>query len=604
MCGICGIIDKRGFSVPSADIKAMSDRVRHRGPDDEGQFLHQALALGHRRLSILDLSSAGHQPMQRDQYVVVFNGEIYNYIELRSELQEAGYAFHTGTDTEVLLASYERWGQSCVHHFNGMWAFVLFDLRRQLLFCSRDRFGVKPLYYYDRGDRFFLASEIKQLLPEMPKRRAHAGKLVDYLVLGLEEYDGETFFQDVHKIPGGHNLVYDLISHSYHLIPYYEMTIRAEWSEWPLDQAVDRYRAELERAVSIRLRSDVRVGTCLSGGLDSSSVAALAAPMYQRQNGGRFLAITAKSVDPHNDETAYAGQLARQENLDWHVISPGPEEFRSVLDTVIRLQEEPFGSPSIVLQYFVMKTARELGCPVLLDGQGGDETLLGYERYYPAYLLSLKWHEAFAAFSRSTKHSKLNNMRLLAYLFYFPNARIRLNKFVRNNRALQTSSLRLVNREFAFRIANSYKNIAQLQELELRHTQLPHLLKYEDRNSMHHSIETRLPFVDYQLVELSLSIQHAFKIREGWTKYILRQAMNDRLPHDLAWRKTKIGFEAPMRIWLQDRDTFKDVIASSQLLRRLLRPAYVQRFTELKDLRLLWKLINIAKWEHLLQVEW
>jgi asparagine synthase (glutamine-hydrolysing) len=162
----------------------------------------------------------------------------------------------------------------------------------------------------------------------------------------------------------------------------------------------------------------------------------------------------------------------------------------------------------------------------------------------------------------------------------------------------------LVNREFAFRIANSYKNIAQLQELELRHTQLPHLLKYEDRNSMHHSIETRLPFVDYQLVELSLSIQHAFKIREGWTKYILRQAMNDRLPHDLAWRKTKIGFEAPMRIWLQDRDTFKDVIASSQLLRRLLRPAYVQRFTELKDLRLLWKLINIAKWEHLLQVEW
>jgi asparagine synthase (glutamine-hydrolysing) len=603
MCGICGIIDKRGLPVPMSDIKAMSDRVRHRGPDDEGQFLHQALGLGHRRLSILDLSSAGHQPMQRDQYVIAYNGEIYNYIELRKELQEAGHTFHTGTDTEVVLASYERWGQSCVQHFNGMWSFILFDQRRQLLFCSRDRFGVKPLYYYDRGDRFFLASEIKQLLPEMTKRRANAGKLVDYLVLGLEEYDAETFFQDVQKVQGGHNLIYDLINHAYHIVPYYEMNIRSEWSEWPLDQAVDRYRAELERSVSIRLRSDVRVGTCLSGGLDSSSVAALAAPIYRLQNGGRFLAITAKSVDPHNDETGYAGKLAEREQLDWNVISPGPEEFRSVMDTVIRIQEEPFGSPSIILQYFVMKAARDLGCPVLLDGQGGDETLLGYERYYPAYLLSLKWHEAFAAFLRSTKHSKLNNLRLLAYLFYFPNARIRLNKFVRNNRVLQQSSLQLVNRDFAFRIANSYKNIAQLQELELRHTQLPHLLKYEDRNSMHHSIETRLPFVDYQLVELSLSIQHAFKIREGWTKYVLRQAMADRLPHELAWRKTKIGFEAPMRIWLHDRMSYKNDITSSRLLQQLLRPVYIQRFAEIKDLRLLWKLINIAKWENLLQVE-
>lgn len=603
MCGICGIIDKRGHPVALAEIKAMSDRVRHRGPDDEGHFVHQALALGHRRLSILDLSSAGHQPMQRDRYVMVYNGEVYNYLELRRELEAAGHLFHTATDTEVVLASYQRWGQSCVQHFNGMWSFIILDLDRQLLFCSRDRFGVKPLYYYDGSDRFFLASEIKQLLAEMPHRRANVGKLVDYLVLGLEEYDAGTFFEDVHQVPGGHNLIYDLIHHTCHIVPYYEMNIRSEWSEWPLDQAIDRYRAELERAVTIRLRSDVRVGTCLSGGLDSSSVAALAAPVYRQQNGSRFLAITAQSLDPRNDETSFAGLLAKQEQLDWHVISPGAEQFRSVLDKVIAIQEEPFGSPSIILQYYVMQAAADLGCPVLLDGQGGDETLLGYERYYPAYLLSLKWHAAFAAFLRSTRHSKLNNLRLLAYLFYFPNARIRLNRFVRNNRILRESSLQAVNRDFAFRLANSYKNIIQLQELEIRHTQLPHLLKYEDRNSMHHSIETRLPFVDYQLVELSLSLQHAFKIREGWTKYILRRAMENRLPHELAWRKTKVGFEAPMSLWLQDRAFFKNDIAASQLLRQLLKPSYLQRFDEMKDLRLVWKLINIAKWENILQVE-
>jgi len=229
--------------------------------------------------------------------------------------------------------------------------------------------------------------------------------------------------------------------------------------------------------------------------------------------------------------------------------------------------------------------------------------LLGYERYYPAYLLSLKWHESFAGFLSSAKNSKLSNLQLLLYLLYFPNARLRLSKFVHYNRFLNPSALELVNRDFAFLLAHSYRNIVRLQEVEIGRTQLPHLLKYEDRNSMHHSIETRLPFLDYQLVETALSLQNRFKIHKGWTKYLLRRAMAAHLPHEIVWRKNKIGFEAPLRLWLQDRSGFQEELSSSNILPRLLKPAILRRLETIQDLRLLWKLINIAKWEKAFQVK-
>jgi asparagine synthase (glutamine-hydrolysing) len=603
MCGICGIIDKRGNPVTEQEINVMTDLVRHRGPDARGTYQSGHLSLGHRRLSILDLSENGRQPMHRDECVIVYNGEIYNFIELRSELSRMGYNLKSGTDTEVILAAYDHWGQACVQRFNGMWAFALYDSRKQILFCSRDRFGVKPFYYRETDSRFFFGSEIKQLLHFMPTRHAQMGKLVDYLALGLEEYDTETFFQDIHNLAGGHNLIYDLSNRTFFIAPYYQLTVKPELTELTLDQAIERYRAELDRSVTFRLRSDVRVGACLSGGLDSSSVASIAAGAFQRQTGRRFCAITAKSMDPRSDETRYAEKVAQKSDMEWHVISPSVKDFQSVLDSVVQIQEEPFGSPSIIMQYYVMQKARELNCPVLLDGQGGDETLLGYERYYPAYLLSLKWHDSFSAFLHSAKNSKLTNLRLLLYFLYFPNARLRLNRFLRNNRIMHNHALKLVNRDFAFKLASSYRNIVQLQELELRQTQLPHLLKYEDRNSMYHSIETRLPFVDYQLIETSLSLQNGFKIREGWTKYILRRAMQERLPDEIVWRKNKIGFEAPMRLWMQDLTLFKEDLSASKILPALVKPVYLRRLAEIKDLRLLWKLVNIAKWEKLFNVE-
>lgn len=602
MCGICGIIDKQRQPIPEPDIRTMTDLVRHRGPDAGGLYQDENLALGHRRLSILDLSDSGRQPMHRDHLVIVFNGEIYNYLELRAELAQLGCHFHTGTDTEIILCAYERWGPTCVQRFNGMWAFAIHDRRRQLLFCSRDRFGVKPFYYLETDQRFYFASEIKQLLHFMPTRRAHPGKLIDYLALAMEEYDTETFFVNIHKLAGGHNLIFDLNDHRRTVTPFYQLTVKPELAKLDLPQAVELYRSELDRSVRLRLRSDVRVGTCLSGGLDSSSVAATAALHYRQASGQKFCAITAQSLDPRTDETGYARQVATGSDLEWHVISPSNEDFLSVLDQIVLLQEEPFGSPSIIMQYYVMKKARALNCPVLLDGQGGDETLLGYLKYYPAYLLSQKRHEVIRAFLHSSQNSKLSNLKLLLFLIYFPNARLRLHPWVNYNRIFKKEAFALVNREFVRSVAHSYLDIVRLQKLEILHTQLPHLLKYEDRNSMHHSIEARLPFVDYQLVETSLSLPNAFKIREGWTKYILRRAMQERLSPGIAWRKNKIGFEAPMRYWMQNPQTFKEELAGSRILPALIKPSWLSRLTEIKDLVFLWKLINIAKWERLYDV--
>jgi len=594
MCGIAGIIDKSFNSIPQNLISKITNTVAYRGPDAEGYYFHDNLSLGHRRLSIIDLSKTADQPMSLDnKYIIVYNGEIYNYIEVRQELKSFGYSFKTKSDTEVILAAYDNWGQECLHKFNGMWAFSIYDKIKNIIFCSRDRFGIKPFYYLDEGRYFAYGSEINQLLDIKKEIKVNFRTLINYLVLSLENYSEETFFESIRELPSSHNLVYDLKTNTYEIKRYYNIKINTDIAKLPIEEALPLYTDNLNTAVRYRLRSDVKVGTCLSGGLDSSVIAAIAASFHKNINNEKFCAITAQSTYKKNDETEYARQVVDDSNLEWICTKPTSEEYKKYLTEVIRTQQEPFGGPSILMQYFVFKIAKENGLKVLLDGQGGDESLLGYERYYPAFLLSLPLSEKVKKFSSMVANSKLSIKDLLAYHFYFTQPGLRVKRQLRNHSFIKSSYSQLVDRDIIKQIAGSYKDIRAMQILEFTKTQLPPLLKYEDKNSMKNSIESRLPFLDYNLVELSLSLNNNFKIKDGWTKYILRRVATTVVPSSIAWRKNKIGFEAPVNQWLNDFEGDFEIIKKSCIINQI---ADIQKIKKV-PFKLHWKLYNIALWE-------
>lgn len=596
MCGIAGIVDKSGQEISESILKKMTDAVAHRGPDGEGFFLENNIGLGHRRLSIIDLSNAGKQPMEyAGKYVITYNGEIFNYLELREQLKKEGCVFATATDTEVILAAYHKWGKTCVNRFNGMWAFALYDREKNLLFCSRDRFGIKPFHYINHEKEFVFSSEIRQLTCFLSNVKVEMKTLLNYLALGLEDTDEFTFFEGVKKLPAGHNLFLDTRTGNFSVEQYY--FLEKEIEKKSVSATVSIFRSALEQAVSLRLRSDVKVGTCLSGGMDSSAVAAIASRFYALNSSSKFIAITAKSSDSRNDETYFACMVAEKHKLDWRITEPGLDDFFSTADKVIEIQEEPFGSPSVIMQYFVMKTAKETGTIVLLDGQGGDETLLGYPRYYPAYLISLPFAEKISGFFRSSQNSGLSPFRLLLYYLYFTSPVLQKLKSRNNLPFIKNEYFSLLNSGLLKKLSLAYSDVRQLQITEIIITQLAHLLRYEDRNSMHFSVEARLPFLDHNLLELSLSLPSEMKINKGWTKYILRKSVEDILPHEIVWRKNKIGFEAPVSQWLRDKKNFEEEINCSELIRKISKGkiSFNQNDT-------LWRFYNVARWEKIFNV--
>lgn len=598
MCGISGVISKNGKIIEKNKIQKINDLIAHRGPDDEGFYFEKNFAFGHRRLSILDLSRDGHQPMHfLDKYVITYNGEVYNYLEIKEELLQDGYIFKSHTDTEVILASYDKWGESCVNKFNGMWAFAIYDKDKEIIFCSRDRFGIKPFYYTEINNHFIFGSEIKQLLEFYDERYVNKKILMDYLVIGYEDHTNETFFQNIYKLEQSHNLIYDLKTNNFRIRQYYEL----KNNEKPLNEndSIEQYSIKLKESIKLRLRSDVKLGTCLSGGLDSSSIAAIASKQYFMQSGNKFSAIHAKSTQNDNDESIFAKEVSDYCKLDLNIVEPLSQEFVDVVDEVIYVQEEPFGGPSIFMQYFVMKKAKELGCTVMLDGQGGDETLLGYERYFPAYLMSLSIIDFFKGFINSSKNSKLSIKHLILYFLYFTNVKIRLYTLKKKNKFLKEKYFELINKKILEKNAKSYLNIFELQYMEILSTQMPHLLKYEDRNSMRNSIETRLPFIDYRVLETALSINSQFKIKDGWTKYILRKMVDSLLPKNIVWRKNKFGFEAPTKSWLDAIDTkMEKAIQDSNIIKEITSHLEFKKLNEKQK----WKFFNIAKWEQIYNV--
>lgn len=595
MCGIFGLVAKNGL-VDADQVDRLTDLVAHRGPDGRGVRVNGNVGLGHRRLAIIDLTDDGAQPM-RDRLLpiwITYNGEIYNYLELRAELETLGHVFHTASDTEVLLAAYVHWGENCLDRFNGMWSFAIHDERDNTLFCARDRFGVKPFYYVDTAAQFAFGSEIRQLLPLIERPIADDELVSDFLVCGLSDHTNRTFFKGIEKLAPGHKMRLDLATGRTKIERYYALAPRADAVDE--QDAAGSLRELLDDATRLRLRSDVRVGTCLSGGLDSSSVATLAAKRYAATSNERFFAITAVSEQAANNEAAYAAEVVEKAGLNWLRTKPGYEDFASTAEALLEVQEEPFGGPSIMMQYEVMKTARANGVIVLLDGQGGDETLLGYHRYYAAWLRDHFQRSGIrgflSAFGAATKAGVSAN-RLLMYLFGASVAGLREAVYRWRYAFLKKPALP----ESLRRFARETSDTQGMQVLEITETNLPMLLRFEDKNSMRFGIETRLPFLDYRFVEFSLGLPTRTKINHGWTKWPLRAAMQDLLPASISWRKDKIGFAAPDQLWLSRHSPvmYEKVIGSALLARYVDMVAVKRKFHRL-DLGMRWRLYCVALW--------
>lgn len=593
MCGITGIINKDGAFIEMESLKSRNDLIAHRGPDGEGFFIEKNVGFGHRRLAIIDLSKDGHQPMAyQDRYVITYNGEIYNYIEIKETLAAKGYQFKSRSDTEVILAAYDFWKEDCVQQFNGMWAFAIFDRQENIIFCSRDRFGIKPFYYKETDDQFSFGSEIKQLISQNGPNKVHEDLIAHYLFTGMHDHDERTFFVGVNKLPPSHSLIFDLNTNKKTIKRFYTIE----------DSTASNYEEVLTNAVKLRLRSDVKVGTCLSGGIDSSVIASIASKMYEKESGQKFQAIHAQSIEKAIDESEYAQEVASIANIDMTIIAPTAEDFKSVIEEVIYTQEEPFAGPSVYLQYFVMKKAKELNCKVMLDGQGGDETLLGYERYFaPVFFNYFKQKGLWASFreigASKKNNSKMGILNILKYLLgtFFIGMRVRFIQFqmpwFKKNKIPSRYS-------YFEKIKHNALNLKKLQEFELLETNLQALLRYEDKNSMRHGIETRLPFIDYNSVESALSLKLEEKISNGWTKFELRRICEKNINKRIAWRKNKLGFNAPDQSWLKDLiPEIKEEIEKSKILNQFINTKRIKSFPLSSSWRITWRLYNLAVWE-------
>ena len=598
MCGSTGYVNLKK-KIDNSLFAKMNNIIKHRGPDDEGYVLINEnkttnasgydtvdilkekykninemtngynIILGHRRLSILDLSEKGHQPMQDESgnIQIVFNGEIYNYIEIRDELKEKGYIFNTNCDTEVIVNAYKEWGTNCVNRFNGMWAFALYDKKQSKIFCSRDRFGIKPFYYYLDEEKIIFASEIKQIIEDKTIKRIANDKVIfNYLFYGKDDYNAETFFKSIYSLLPSHNLEIklDFNNNSFEtkIYRYYDLEKKKIQNSEQIN--IKELNDELERSIRYRLRSDIPVGSCLSGGLDSSSIVTKACKELEKKQKNKIFETFTSCYDenPEIDERFYSQKVVQRAGCKENLVFPNKENLKEDIEKVIWHQDTPFPTLSIYAQWCVMREANKKGIKVLLDGQGGDETLLGYERYVVFLLkdnlkkLKLKCFYKNYKLYKSSYH--LTFSRMMQYLLYFSN-----NHFLQYlTRYIKSKKMNCLNKEF-FKTHKknkdylknmNFKNWFELQETEICHSNLIPLLRYEDRNSMAFSIETRVPFLDYQLIEKEMQIPLEHKIKNGYTKNILREIMKDEMDEEVVFRKNKLGFAAPQKNWINELD--------------------------------------------------
>ena len=608
MCGICGIIDKKNLLDKSQRedlVNLMNKTQAHRGPDDNGIYSDGSVTLGHVRLSIIDLSPAGHQPMSyMDRYEIVFNGEIYNYIELRKELEKAGYTFKTHTDTEVIMASMDYWGKKeCLSRFNGFWALAVYDKADNSVFMSRDRYGVKPLYYTNQPGYLIFSSEIKSMLADKNiKRIANDQAILDYLVNSFVDCEDYTFFKDIYRLPAGSFMHVDSEG-KMTIEKFYTLEYKETVSGKTTKDMVKKFRHLFQDSIKLRMRADVPVGSCLSGGLDSSAIVCETARQLDelKKHSNNFASDKTASdkqstesttndsdnaaiynntdatnsepgttiYTPHtysscyknspNDESKYIKMVIDETGVNGHYTYPTGESLRDDLDSLIYTQDEPFLSTSMYASYSVMKLAASNGAKVLLDGQGADEILCGYRKarvYYikrllssHKYLSAIKEAILYLPYARKKGSSLAADLSMLRQF---------LGKKADNNDIRRE----YLNSSFAkMHVKNSYKDNSRYLINDFEKISLPALLRYVDRNSMAFSIEERLPFLDFRLVEYCMKLPLGVKIEHGFSKYIMRRALD--MPEGIRQRRDKIGFYTPELDWMRKySDEYRSVFES------------------------------------------
>jgi len=548
MCGIAVIARAPAVEIDRATLAALTDAVRHRGPDGAGLAYLRAdgvesatggrdwvVGLGHRRLSIIDLSEQGRQPMARDGGLwVTYNGEIYNYVELREELRARGHAFLSTSDTEVLLAAYAEWGLGCFARMRGMWGLALLDGRRGKLVLSRDRLGIKPLYIHRGAGYACAVSEVKQLTRFPPARlRPDPETIADYLVTGYEE-PWRTFFAGVEPVRAGTYLEIDLrdLSTTPPVSYWNPESVRASLTD--RGEAAEAFGAALTRSVREHMRSDVPVACALSGGLDSSSLAVLSQALMPR--GTKLNTFTATFPGDPIDECRFVEEVVRATGSTAHIVTPDPEQFLMDLDAFVLAHDEPVGSLSMYAGYAVARLTHEANIKVTLNGQGGDEILAGYWQSYFSYLFGL---------TRSRRYGTL--------LSHFAGA---MTPWGNQELLVQAPGMLRRFRERRAAAAEKIRRILSMKEVErrlyeIRNLHLPRLLKWDDRNYMAFSVESRYPFLDHSLIELALTFRPEVLYKRGWVKAPLRQFMAPRLPRVVLGRRVKLGFETPQEAWLR-----------------------------------------------------
>jgi asparagine synthase (glutamine-hydrolysing) len=654
MCGIFGSWNKDSC-LDVERIEAATNRIKHRGPDDEGYLLVNTqtgkqiscggndtdptlnlpkidqfrvedfdLAFGFRRLAIIDLSPSGHQPMctTDGKFWLIFNGEVYNYLDLRAELSSYGYSFHSVSDTEVVLAAYQHWGMDCLNHFNGMWAFAILDTVEKKIFIARDRFGIKPLYYCYAGGQFSFASEIKGLvgLGDVAFKPEDSA-IYNYLAGGQlpSPHSGLTFFQDVYALPPAYWLTLDLSSGCLTKQRYWELPGQIEASREPYTVA-EKFQELFNDSIRLHLQADVPVGTCLSGGVDSSSVVCAVNRLLEaRGNGSRLIEASRQKtfsavyhVEANYNERPYIDKVLAATHAEGNFVFPDVALLQQDIENLVWHQDEPFLSASIFAQYCVMRLAHERGVTVLLDGQGADEILAGYRPF--TYFLNdvlrrqgfnqaLKEAQTIQAVTGLSAYTLLVRSGLNRWMFYQHNP-------IRMKRIRQAAMLDCLQSGFVGQYENDpltkantgNMSLDQALKEQMQEFPLPHLLRYEDRNAMAHGIEGRVPFLDYRLVEYMSQEAAGSRIYQGWTKWPLREAMRGLVPDDVLWRRDKVGFETPEEEWLlQWQGANPDLFGAGALSGEYLNLDAVRKKitgwrTGEANIHIVWRWINFELW--------
>jgi asparagine synthase (glutamine-hydrolysing) len=636
MCGIAGVARLDNERVNATLLHKMLSSMKHRGPDDEGAVIIESntgrieerggsdtplelklpdlriqtslrgeLVLGSRRLSILDLTAKAHQPQKNEnrKVWVVFNGEVYNYRELHDELAKAGHKFVSDSDTEVIVHGYEEWGiDLLLSKMTGMWGFALWDQNSKKLYLVRDRFGIKPLYYHSDETQLEFASETKALRIISPAKM-NDRRIAEFLWFKPYKSD-ETFFDGINQVMAAHYLELDLATKGLKTKRYWQLSeVNSSYEKTDFTAAAKEFYEFFEQSIKLHMRSDVPVGTCLSGGLDSSSIVCLSQKLLRKgdltekglENTKTFRTFSSVPQEKRISEAPYIEEVVQRSNVEPHFTTPTFDDFMKDFDELVAIHDEPFQDPSVYMQYRVIKLAKENGIKVLLDGQGGDECLAGYQRYLRDYLKDLirerKYLKALVNF--------FGTLDLTAPFFW----RYLRKRFGTGQRALD--EVITIEKPPERPLEYETNNLANRLRYDLLAGSIIELLKYEDMNSMAFSIESRVPFLFHPMIEYLFKLPMSTKINGKWTKYILREAMRGILPEKVRMRRSKLGFPAPSEEWAKKliRDKSKLCLEAAAYAKD-----YVNQkgFADLcvrilnsgrsEDIELFWRILILSKW--------